>query len=50
MEMRISMKFPIIYEKIATPTRRIIAQTPLSASLLGWKSPNPTVESVVNAK
>jgi len=44
------MKFCIIYENIATPTRRIIAQNNLSALLLGLKSPKPTVERVVNEK
>jgi hypothetical protein len=43
------MKFPIIKENIATPNSNIIAQKNLSASFLGWKSPNPTVDKDVNA-
>lgn len=40
----------MINEKIATPNSRIKAQNSRSASLLGWKSPKPTVEREVNAK
>jgi len=40
----------MIYEKIATPLRRINAHISLSMSLRGWKSPKPTVESDVKEK
>ena len=43
------MKFPIMYEKIATPPRRINAHRALSELEEGKKSPNPTVLKVVNA-
>ena len=46
---KISMKIPIMYEKMATPKRRMKEQTTLSESLLGLKSPNPTVDKEVNA-
>jgi hypothetical protein len=42
------MKTPIMYENTATPNKRIAATTTLSKSLLGFKSPNPTVERDVN--
>jgi len=48
--VKISIKFAIIREKIATPKRRTNAPITLSRSLLGAKSPNPTVESEVKAK
>lgn len=47
---RIKVKFPKNTENIATPIMRIKAQAILSTSLLGAKSPNPTVERVVKAK
>ena len=37
-------------EKIATPNRRMNAQTNLSELLLGWKSPKPTVDKEVKEK
>ena len=40
----------MIYEKIATPKRSINATKTLSKSLLGFKSPNPTVDREVKAK
>jgi hypothetical protein len=43
------MKLPIIYEKIATPPKRINAQSALSELEVGKKSPNPTVLKVVKA-
>jgi hypothetical protein len=36
-------------ENIETPNNRIKLQRILSGFDLGWKSPNPTVERVVNA-
>jgi len=45
---RISIKLPIIYEKIATPKSNMAEQKILSNSLLGLKSPNPTVVNDVN--
>ena len=44
------MKFPTIYEKMATPLNITIAVKILSKSLLGTKSPKPTVVSEVNEK
>jgi hypothetical protein len=44
------MNIPIIYEKIATPITNKNAMKILSSSALGWKSPNPTVARLVNAK
>tara|TARA_B110000285_G_scaffold211340_1_gene253949 strand:- start:368 stop:514 length:147 start_codon:yes stop_codon:yes gene_type:complete len=41
---------PRMYENIETPKRRIKAHKSLSASLLGLKSPNPTVDRDVKAK
>jgi len=35
---------------MATPKRRMNAQNILSKSFLGFKSPNPTVDSEVKAK
>ncbi len=43
------MKFPIMYEKIATPPKRINEQRALSELEDGKKSPNPTVLKVVKA-
>jgi len=37
-------------EKMATPKRSIIAMKSLSMSLLGFKSPRPTVEREVKEK
>lgn len=45
-----SIKSPIIMEKIATPKSKIRAHMSLSGFDLGWKSPNPTVEREVKAK
>jgi hypothetical protein len=39
----------MIYEKIATPPKRIKAQRALSELEVGKKSPNPTVLKVVKA-
>lgn len=47
---RISMKFPMRYENMATPPIKTKAPTDLSKLDLGVKSPKPTVESVVNPK
>ena len=44
------MKWPIMYENIATPKSSEKAPTILSPLLTGWKSPNPTVVRDVNAK
>ena len=44
------MKTPMIYENIATPETSIKEVKILSKSLLGLKSPNPTVDKLVNAK
>lgn len=44
------MKFPMMYEKMATPNKSINAPKNLSTFPLGVKSPNPTVERLVNAK
>jgi hypothetical protein len=49
IETRISIKLPMIYEKIATPPKRIKAQRALSELEVGKKSPNPTVLKVVKA-
>ena len=46
----ISIKLPIIYEKTDTPVRRSSAVKILSKSLLGLKSPKPTVDNDVKAK
>jgi len=46
----ILLKFSITTEKTATPKKRIKAHKSLSASFLGWKSPNPTVDKDVNEK
>ena len=40
----------MIYENIATPNTSIHEVISLSASLLGWKSPNPVVDKEVKAK
>lgn len=45
-----SIKSPIIIENIATPNSNIKAQNNLSGLDLGLKSPNPTVDKLVNAK
>jgi len=34
---------------MATPNKSIKEQNTLSTSLLGWRSPNPTVDKLVNA-
>lgn len=39
-----------MYEKRATPIKRIPTVISLSEGLFGLKSPNPTVERVVKAK
>lgn len=44
------MKFPMMYEKMATPKKRTKAPTSLSRSLRGLKSPKPTVDKEVKAK
>lgn len=38
-----------MYENIATPKMRMNETNTLSELLLGLKSPNPTVDNVVNA-
>jgi len=48
--LSLSKKNDKIVEKIATPNKSILAPTSLSILLLGYKSPNPTVDSDVNAK
>ncbi len=40
----------IIYEKKAIPQSIIKIQTVLSYTVIGYKSPKPTVENVVNIK
>jgi len=44
------MNTPKIYEKIATPDTSIKDVNNLSKSLLGLKSPKPTVDRLVKAK
>ena len=44
------MNYDIMYEKQATPISRMKVIMSLSISLLGLKSPKPTVDSVVNMK
>jgi len=44
-----SRKLPIRYENMATPQMSTNAPIYLSTSLWGTRSPNPTVDSVVNA-
>ena len=47
---KIEMNYDMIYEKVATPTKRMKVMITLSISLFGLKSPKPTVDSVVNMK
>ena len=49
-EANISMKLVMTKENRATPKRRIMDQTTLSALEIGEKSPKPIVERVVIAK
>ena len=42
------MKMPIKYEKTDTPAMKIQTVNNLSSSAIGWKSPKPTVDNVVN--
>lgn len=48
--LKISSNLPLTYEKVATPLINKIATKILSSSLLGTKSPKPTVERLVKAK